>query len=501
MSLEIDASRAAGKYGHAVNRIVGSPHLGLYDRAGWQERLLDQVRRGHEEAGFEFLRGHGVLDDDVGVYQGPGRYDFSRLDLIHDRILAAGMRPFVELSFMPAALRSSDKKAFPTGYKPYVSPPRDYNEWHDLVRAFVAHCEERYGKDEVHKWRFEVWNEPNLGFFWGGTMEDYWKLYDASVRAVKEVDPELKVGGPASSEFAWIPEMIEHAGSASVPLDFISTHCYPNNFYDRKWYRPHLGEWPWPFGFLVRDAQDKMKLFDRPLELWITEWSTHVSPFNTRWTPENDHETVNGAAMICQTAHDVNGFCQGFSIWMISDIFEEIGLPGQTRLNRRESFHGGFGLFNIDGVPKPTFWAFTLLHHLDDELVAAEFDHPPLGVGALATRSERRISVLIWNYHHPLFPDRARDVSLELVVRNLPADLASPVRKIYRIDRGHGNPLAVWNSWGRPKRFSPEQLREIIARTDNVLAESAPVVLHEGELRMKIELPVASVVLVELTGP
>jgi xylan 1,4-beta-xylosidase len=411
------------------------------------------------------------------------------------------MRPFVELSFMPGPLRSSNKKSFPTGYKPWVSPPQDYGEWHDLVRAFASHCEERYGKDEVEKWRFEVWNEPNLSFFWGGTREDYWKLYDASARAVKEVDPELKVGGPASAEFTWIPEMMEHTKSASVPLDFISTHSYPNNWYDRKFYRPHLQEWPWPFGWLVRDARDKMKSFGRPLELWVTEWSTHVSPFNTRWTPENDHETVNGAAMVCETAADVNGFCRGFSIWMISDIFEEIGLPGQTRLNRRETFHGGFGLFNIDGVPKPVFWAFTLLHHLDDDLVAADFDHQPFGVGTLATRSAAKVSVLVWNYHHPLYPDRARDVSLDLAVKNLPPSLAAPVLKVCRIDRDHGNPLALWNEWGRPKRFSPEQLKEIIARTDNVLTQSAPAVLQQGELRMKIALPAPSVVLVELSAP
>jgi xylan 1,4-beta-xylosidase len=473
----------------------------MYDREGWRERLVEQIARGREEAGFEFLRGHGVLCDQVGMYRGPGQYDFTRLDRIYDRILGAGMRPFVELSFMPEKLRSTNRNGFPTGYKPYISPPNDYDEWREFIRAFVAHCYERYGEDEVRNWYWEVWNEPNLKLaFFDGEMEDYWRLYDTTVKAVRSVDPEARVGGPASSEFAWIPEMIAHAKSSGAPLDFISTHVYPNNFYDRKWYMDaHGDEWPWPFGFLVRDAQEKMKAYPEPLELWITEWNTHVSPLKIRWTPETYHELPNGAAMVCQSARDVNGFCEGFSFWTISDIFEELSLPGERWINRRATFHGGFGLFNIDGVPKPTYWAFVLLNRLDDDMLSSEFSDKPFGVDVLATRSDKRLSVLLWNYHHPLFPERVKDLSVDLKIEHVPDNLNNPVCNVYRIDQTHGNPIPIWESWGRPKNFTPAQLEEIKERSDNVLVDSGRVEIKGNTFRARVDLPAESVVMYEFT--
>jgi xylan 1,4-beta-xylosidase len=154
--LVVDASMKTGVYEHSISRIVGSGHLGLYDREGWHERLTSQITRAHQEAGFEYLRGHAVLSDDVGIYQGPGQYDFTKLDRIYDRILAAGMRPFVELSYMPRKLKSGPQRGFPTGYAPYISPPNDYKEWEGLVFAFVKHCVDRYGIEEVRKWYFEI---------------------------------------------------------------------------------------------------------------------------------------------------------------------------------------------------------------------------------------------------------------------------------------------------------------------------------------------------------
>src|SRR5665213_2809690 len=211
---------------HFWEHTVGSGHATLALRADWQA----QLRRAHDELGFRHVRFHGLLCDDVGTLISEGDtlfYSFFNADQIFDFLLSIGMKPFVELGFMPTTLASGGQTVF--HYCANVSPPKDYARWAMLIRKLVAHWVERYGLAEVREWFFEVWNEPNLDAFGSGKQDDYFKLYRYTVEAIKSVDSALRVGGPATAANAWIDDFIAFCANSQLPADFISTHHYPTD--------------------------------------------------------------------------------------------------------------------------------------------------------------------------------------------------------------------------------------------------------------------------------
>ena len=193
-------------------------------RSDWQR----QLKRAHDELGFRYVRFHGLLSDDMATLRRGGHdegklvYSFFNCDQIFDFLLTIGMKPFVELSFMPGALASGRKTVF--SYEANVTPPADYKEWSALIERLVSHLVDRYGEREVSQWFFEVWNEPNLKKFWSGSQGEYFKLYRHTVEAIKKVSASLKVGGPATAKSEWIEEFVDFCGRTDVPCDFVSTH-------------------------------------------------------------------------------------------------------------------------------------------------------------------------------------------------------------------------------------------------------------------------------------
>ena len=154
-------------------------------------------------------------------------YSFFNADRIIDFLLSIGMRPFVELSFMPETFASGHTTVF--SYRGNVTPPRDYAQWATLIQKITRHWVDRYGAPEVREWFFEVWNEPNLRAFWTGTQDEYFQLYRRTAEAVKAVDGSLKVGGPATADNQWLQEFLDFCATNNVPVDFISTHHYPTD--------------------------------------------------------------------------------------------------------------------------------------------------------------------------------------------------------------------------------------------------------------------------------
>lgn len=211
---------------HFWEHTVGSDHAPVALRADWRS----QLERCHRELGFRYVRFHGLLSDDLGTLVCQDHrflFSFFNADQIVDHLLSIGVRPFVELSFMPTALASGDKTVF--HYRANVTPPRDYGEWQDLIRRLVAHWKDRYGAEEVRRWYFEVWNEPNLEAFWTGSRADYFKLYRRAAQAIKDVDSSFPVGGPATARNEWISEFLDFCEGQGVPVDFLSTHHYPTD--------------------------------------------------------------------------------------------------------------------------------------------------------------------------------------------------------------------------------------------------------------------------------
>ena len=211
---------------HVWSHTVGSGHAALALRADWQRQML----RAREELGVRHVRFHGILCDALGTYliqQDKDVYSFFNADQIFDFLVGMGMRPFVELSFMPRALSSGDTTVF--SYAGNVTPPNNWRKWAGLIKRLVSHWVDRYGIAEVRQWYFEVWNEPNLAAFWTGSQADYFKLYRITVDAIRQVDGQLRVGGPATADDEWIEDFVAFCDKHQLPADFVSTHHYPTD--------------------------------------------------------------------------------------------------------------------------------------------------------------------------------------------------------------------------------------------------------------------------------
>src|SRR5262245_48533091 len=217
-AFEIDAKAAATPFPHFWEKAFGSGRAIL----ALHESYRNDMRELKKVADFSYVRFHAIFHDEVGVYDedesGNPVYNFSYVDQIYDGLLANGVRPFVEISFMPTKL-AARQDVHPFWYHPIVSPPKDYAKWDALMRALAEHLIERYGIDEVAQWYFEVWNEPNIDFWTGEPKQaTYFELYDHTARAMKAVNSRLRVGGPATSSAHWVTEFIRHVAAENVPV-------------------------------------------------------------------------------------------------------------------------------------------------------------------------------------------------------------------------------------------------------------------------------------------
>src|SRR5215510_772312 len=223
-TISVDYAQVKGPRNDFFQQVVGAGRAAEGLRTAW----LRDLAVVHRECGFKYIRFHGLLQDEMAVYRedrnGAPVYNFQYIDELYDAILNAGMKPFVEFSFMPQALASGNKTIF--WWKGNITPPKSYDKWGQLIEMLVKHWTARYGVNEVKQWYFEVWNEPNLDIFWSGNQADYFRLYETTARAIKNISADYHVGGPATAGRAWIREMIDFASRNKVPLDFISTHDY-----------------------------------------------------------------------------------------------------------------------------------------------------------------------------------------------------------------------------------------------------------------------------------
>jgi len=448
-----------------------------------REDYRKQLKRAHEELGFRYVRFHGILDDRMSVLidkkdhfgNSLGKvYNFSNIDNIYDWLIDNHMKPFIELGFMPSAIASGERTVF--HYKGNITPPKYYSEWEELIRRFLMHLIDRYGIEEVRSWYFEVWNEPNLFFFFDGDKKEYLKLYTSTVKTIKSVDNELKVGGPATSCNYWIKDIVDYCTTNSVPLDFISTHHYPTDdplwqsgmdvtdFFksessrNRKYHR----------GILTKMAK-KVKEEAGSLPVFFTEWN--ISAMNN----DAQHDESYAAAMVAKTLADNDGLVDGYSFWTFSDIFEENGqLAG--------AFHGGFGLQTYAGIAKPVYRLFELYHGLGDKRLGVESSSPGSTVEMIATKKGNSFRLIIYNYNIQSEPISSEQVSINLS----DIDEIKAIR-ITRIDDKHANAKALWVSEGAPEYLSREMVKRL-HNASELYYESLNMqsVDFSGELKMTI---------------
>lgn len=477
MKVTVFSDKKRGKINKYWIKCVGSCHAATALREDWRK----QLKKCREELGFEYVRFHGLLNDDMSVClrneDGSLEYSFFNIDSIFDFLLEIGMKPFIELSFMPSALASGTETVF--HYKGNITPPKSYDQWADLIGALADHLVRRYGVEEVRKWFFEVWNEPNLRMFWTGTKEEYFKLYQSAALAIKKVDSGLKVGGPATAIDAWIPEFKEFCTKNGVPLDFISTHHYPTDLafglganMEERMARARRGE--------LADRAKKAIDEAYPLTVYYTEWNNSPSPRDPY------HDTPYNAAFIVKTIIDNMDLPLGcYSFWTFSDIFEECGLSSVP-------FHGGFGLLNIHGIPKPSYRAFQLLSKLDGERLEIGIEEASPTVDCIASRNEEGIVILISNHQIPLSPIQAE--SINLTIKGIKGVRTAIVE---RIDEMHANPKRVWEEMGKPIYLNEEQIQKLMEASELVKEPVNWVTTDDGIL-LDVTIQPHSVVAISL---
>jgi xylan 1,4-beta-xylosidase len=428
-TVTVDAHAATTPLPHFWEQMFGSGRANLSLRAQYR----DDLQTVKLATGFQYVRFHAILDDENGVYdedaQGNPKYNFSYVDQVYDGLLANGVKPYVEISFMPKKLAARlDYHAF--WYKQIVSPPKDYAKWDALITAFAQHLVDRYGIDEVAQWYFEVWNEPNIDFWTGRpAQQTYFELYDHTARALKAVNPRLRVGGPATAQAAWVGDLIAHATANHVPLDFVSTHVYGNDsaqnvFHDNRPIAPHQ---------MVCAAVDKVhneiKASAQPGLPLI--WSE----FNATYANESPiTDSIYMGPWMADTIRQCDGKVDMMSYWTFSDVFEEQGIV-------KTPFYGGYGLIAEDGIPKPAFNVFAMLHKLGDERIAAPEDDV-----LVTKRADGTLVFALWNLVEPDATGPDKTITLDL--KNVAADAQAT---IYRSDADHGDTLEAWDRMGQPQ--------------------------------------------------
>jgi len=468
-----DLAGPASAFPHFWEHTVGSGHATLALRADWQA----QMRRAHAELGFRHVRFHGILSDEMGTLIGEGEklfYSFFNADQVFDFLLSIGMKPFVELSFMPGVLASGDRTAF--HYRANVTPPKDYGQWAVLIRKLVAHWAERYGLAEIRQWFFEVWNEPNLDAFGSGREDDYFTLYRYTVEAIKSVDRELNVGGPATAANAWIEDFIGFCAKENLAADFISTHHYPTDAFGKPGDDTETQLADSRRSILRDQAREvRRKAGDRPV--YYTEWCTSSNPRDPL------HDQPYAATFLLKTIMEANGLVQGYSYWTFSDIFEENYFPSVP-------FHGGFGLLNIHGIAKPAYRAFELLHALGTDLLPVQGSHET--VDAWAVRSRKSVTLLLTNFALPRHPIATEAV--RIVLNNLHAPGSAAIR---RIDEDHANARRRWQELGAPEYPESAELEELHAAS-HLTDEAQSFRCRDGTVELDVTMPPLGVAAVTL---
>ncbi len=476
VDLAVDAATAIGPTERPWRPIIGSEHLALLLRGvgpggrNVGNELAEAFRIVRTELGVRSVRAHAILHDSLGVYRevdGRPVYDFEKSDVVLERLLGTGLSPVVELSFMPHDL-ASDPEATVFDYRGIISPPRDMARWSALITALVGHLRERFGVEAVRAWPFEVWNEPNLKVFWSADEAAYFDLYDATVRAIKAVDPGIQVGGPATAAVGWVDDFLAHAVATGIPVDFISTHTY---------------------GLPPLDLHPIMARAGRPdLPLYWTEWG--ISPVHG--SPIND--SVWGAPLVCRGMRSAAGRLESLAYWVASDHFVELGEPARL-------FHGGFGLLTVGNLRKPRFWALRMLERLGDTEIRAVLrgDGATGLVQAWATRADDgRIAIATWNGtldQTKAAGDPLLDRTVRLAVDGLPR---GPILvRHHRVDATHSNIERHWDDRAWPDDEGWVHLAGA-DRLDELEPERTVDVDDGGHLDLEFGLPMPSISLVEL---
>ncbi|MCR4788285.1 MAG: xylan 1,4-beta-xylosidase [Lachnospiraceae bacterium] len=473
----IDNSKTVDFFNN-VDYCVGTGRLGL----ALTKEYLDELEFVQKTIGFNYIRGHGLFSDDVAIYheyEEDGKtfveYNYTYIDRIFDAYIERGIRPYLELGFMPGKMASGTQTIF--YWKGNTTPPRDYKLWTDMVVALLEHLVSRYG-EEVYDWPIEVWNEPNLpGFWYKADMQEYFKLFKESYLAIKDLDKRFKVGGPAVcgvKEDVWIRSFLEFCEENDLDPDYVTRHHYTvgqperNGHYDYS-----VLEDPKDRIANLQASRDIIDSFERYKDVPM-----HITEFSTSYTPKGViHDTNLNAAYIAGQLSRLGEMNEEYSYWTFGDVFEEQGVPFSL-------FHGGFGMVAAGNIPKPVFWTFAFFKELkekgetcvwkDDNAVILKNGKGYIGIAWNTGKEEYRTTCR--------FPSDKKEYTL--------------IEKI--VDEETCNPLKVWHDLGEKANPSKEEI-DLIRSSANPLVKSSVLTCGEnGSISYDVNVKPSGVVLFEI---
>jgi xylan 1,4-beta-xylosidase len=453
-------------------------------------------------------------------------YDWTITDRIFDTYLQAGAKPFVEIGFMPQALSTKPDPYHPTwipGAKNeqysigWSYPPKDYAKWGELVYQWARHCVEKYGREQVESWYWEVWNEPDISY-WHGTAEEYDKLYDYAAAGVKRAAPNAKVGGPATTgpanakAAAYLRQFLEHCdhganaatGKTGAPLDFITYHAKGQPTVVDDHVRMGMAKNARDVDEGFRIVRSFAKFRDLPIVL-----------------SESDPE---GCAACSARVYPRNGYRNGtmypsYTAAMLKNILEladreQANIAGMLTWAfefENQPYFDGFRSLATNGIDKPVLNVFRMAGLMRGDRVKTESTgripldsvlkegiHTSPDVDALATRSEHEIAVLAWNYHDDDVPGDA--AAVQVAIAGIPAQARRVLVRQYRIDDEHSNAYTAWKKMGSPQTPSPEQYAHLEAAGQLQMLDSPRwVTVKQGQVTVNETLPRHGVSLIQLS--
>jgi xylan 1,4-beta-xylosidase len=438
----IDAEASATPFPHFWEQMFGSGRAILALR----ESYRNDLRAVKQITDFRYVRFHAILHDELGVYNedehGNPVYNFAYIDEVYDGLLKNGVRPVVEISFMPKKLAFNPDALHPFWYKQNVSPPKSLEKWDGLITALARHLVERYGIDEVAQWYFEVWNEPNIDF-WGGIPREksYFELYDHTARDLKSVSSRLRVGGPATAAAAWVDDFLKYATDHQVPVDFVSTHGYADDTVENLFGTQEDISMDHRVCRAVAKVKKQITSSALPnLPLLWTEW-------NVPGMKEARDTSFVGPAL-ANTIRECDGMVNMLSFWTFSDVFEEGGpIP--------KPFEGHFGLRAKGGINKPSYYDFGLLHKLGEQRIANSASNV-----IVTRRSDGTLVLAVWNLVNP--DQQGSTETVRLTFKGIrPNSLAA----VSRVDDEHANTLAAYKAMGSPLYPTDDQISRLNVAT------------------------------------
>eukprot|EP01084_Bolivina_argentea_P131613 232281_1 len=428
-------------------------------RSDWQQ----QLKTIHEELGTKFVRFMGIFDDEIGIsnpWHSTASYSYYNSDTIYDYILSIGMKPIIELDFVPSNFLSDPQSHLSSsvfsGFPAYKGPPDNNTQWYEFVYSFVTHLVERYGSEEISTWVFDTWDEPNTGKWMNSNITSFEETYSFTAKVLKDINNSFSIGSPGTSHAQWIPEFPVWANQNKIKLDWVSTHLYPTHSYCSN--RTHNG-----FYLCLQHLSDVIKNINKNYGIGITAYGCNDG--QGMGDEVGPHDTSNNAAGITTYASQLQQLDNKqfgiMSFTAFTDLWDQPGIDSAP-------FHNGYGWLTIRGVKKPTFHALKLLHNY-----ATDRDYfvninkflnqniTTLELFATINNNKTQLSLFIMNWMLHGYTIKNESVQIDIISKDNQLNKVK-YGTLYRIDDKHCNPAVIWKEMDSPIYPTQQQMMKMI---------------------------------------